>query len=77
LIQILIVGLVTDDGIYLYYAASLPASAYLSYHYWIRLIKTQGQLKYNKLSSKKDAGFLQLKSKYAAYKATFEKITTS
>jgi 1-acyl-sn-glycerol-3-phosphate acyltransferase len=77
LIQILIVGLVTDDGIYLYYAASLPASAYLSYHYWIRLIKTQGQLKYNKLSSKKDAGFLQLKSKYAVYKATFEKITTS
>jgi 1-acyl-sn-glycerol-3-phosphate acyltransferase len=77
LIQIVIVGLLTDDGIYLYYAASLPASAYFSYHYWIRLIKTQGQLKYNKLTAKNDAEFLELKGKFERYKETFRKITNA
>jgi len=63
-LQIAIVGLLTDNGIWMYYAASLPVSAWISYHYWIRLIKTQGQMKYNKLSTSKSDVFNSLKGKY-------------
>jgi 1-acyl-sn-glycerol-3-phosphate acyltransferase len=71
LVQSLVVGLVTDGWVW-YYVASLPISAWISYHYWIRLLKTKGMMKYNGLS--KDD---ELYSSYAQYEDLFTKINQS
>lgn len=51
LVQTILVAILTD-GIVWFYLASLPLTAWISYHYWIRLLKTRGMLRYNKLSKK-------------------------
>lgn len=71
LIQTLLVGLFTD-GIVWYYLVSLPFSAWISYHYWIRLLKTRGVLKYNNLTKEH-----LLFKKYDYFKDLFQKIQNS
>ena len=68
LVQSLLVALFTDGYVW-YYLLSLPITAWISYHYWIRLLKTKGMLKYNSLS--KDN---KLKVQYQKYKDLLEKI---
>ncbi len=73
-IQIALVGLFTDDGIWMYYAASLPVSAWISYQYWIRLLKTKGQIKYNKLNTSRNKDFISLKARYDDLVSDFKNI---
>lgn len=67
-IQTLLLSIFTD-GLAWWYLLSLPITAWISYHYWIRLLKTRGMLRYNKLDSA-DA----LKVKYDFFKQLFDKI---
>lgn len=60
--QTLIVGLITD-GYAWWYLLSLPLSAWISYHYWVRLLKTKGMMRYNKL---KDQTLILRHKKYLA-----------
>lgn len=68
MIQTLIVGLVTD-GYAWWYLLSLPISAWISYHYWIRLLKTKGMMRYNRGTHE------QLKKEYGSFKDLFIRIT--
>lgn len=71
LIQTLLVALFTD-GIVWYYLLSLPVSAWISYHYWIRTLKVQGMIRYNKMN-KDDKLFKQ----YQKYEELFDRIQSS
>lgn len=70
-IQTLLVSLFTD-GWALWYLLSLPISAWISYHYWVRLLKTRGMMRFNKMA--KDHS---LKKKYEEFKSLFSKMTSS
>lgn len=68
MIQTLIVGLVTD-GYAWWYLLSLPVSAWISYHYWIRLLKTRGMLRYNRIPKNSE-----IIDKYKQFKSLFETV---
>lgn len=70
-IQTLLVALFTE-GVVWYYLLSLPVSAWVSYHYWIRLLKVRGMMKYNKMN-KED----HLIKQYKKYEGLFNRIQTS
>ncbi len=74
LIQTILVVAFTDGYVW-YYLLSLPVTAWISYHYWIRLLKTKGQLRYNRLTKKKDPSFVKLQSEYTKFKQLFQAIS--
>lgn len=69
-IQTLFVSLLTD-GIALWYLMSLPITAWISYHYWITLLKTRGMIKYNKGVQE------SLKKEYHSFLEIFNRIRLS
>lgn len=66
-LQALLVAALTD-GIALWYLLSLPITAWISYQYWISMLRTAGKIKFNQL---KDT---RLKQTYAKFKQYFEEI---
>lgn len=66
-LQTLLVAALTD-GIALWYLLSLPITAWISYQYWISMLRTAGKIKFNQL---KDT---RLKQTYAKFKQYFEEI---
>lgn len=73
-IQTVLVSLFTDNYIWVYYLASLPLTAWISYHYWILLLKTAGTLRFNKLQKAQDKSFLALQENHAKIKKFLAKI---
>ena len=76
-IQVVIAGFFMPKYWMWMYAMSLPISAWISYQYWIKLLKTKGQLKYNQLIKTKDAKILELKNKRNQFKSIFDQINAS
>lgn len=50
ILQLILVAVFTDDFIWIAYAASLPLTAWISYKYWISLLKLKGKFRYNRLN---------------------------
>lgn len=75
LAQTLIIGNQLPEGWKWIYGLSLPVSAWISYQYWIKLLKTQGMIRYNKLRSAKDADFIALVNQRESFKKEFDQIT--
>lgn len=76
LLQILIIGNLLPEGYFWYYAISLPLSAWISYQYWILLLKTKGKIQYNKLAKAKDKTFLELKQQREKFYYLFKNIVS-
>jgi 1-acyl-sn-glycerol-3-phosphate acyltransferase len=73
--QTLIIGNQLPEGWQWIYGLSLPISAWISYQYWIKLLKTQGMIRYNKLRKTKDNTFMELVTQRETFKKEFEAIT--
>lgn len=70
LLQSLVVSIFTE-GLVWYYLLSLPLSAWLSYHYWVRWLKTRGQLRYKKMVKSQSSKLLKMKKSYNKFKQLF------
>ncbi len=76
ILQTFIIGSFLPDGWKWAYGISLPISAWASYQYWIMLLKTQGQVRYNKYSKTRDSEFLKLVDQRRRFKTCFEEINS-
>lgn len=77
LAQALIIGNQMPDHWQWVYGISLPISAWISYQYWIKLLKTKGMLTYNKLRKTNNPEFNQLVDQRESFKKEFESITSA
>lgn len=76
LAQSLIVGNQLPGGWKWVYVLSLPISGWISYQYWIKLLKTKGMLTYNKLRKTENKEFKELVSQRASFKKDFDAISS-
>jgi len=67
-IQISLVAIFTDNYIWAMYFGSLLISSWISYNYWISLLKLKGKIRYNKLRKYDSTTFNKLKSQYIELK---------
>ncbi len=77
LAQTLIIGNQLPDGWKWVYGLSLPVSAWISYQYWIKLLKTRGMIRYNKLRKSNDAEFMKLVEQRKLFKKEFDEIMSN
>jgi 1-acyl-sn-glycerol-3-phosphate acyltransferase len=77
LAQALIIGNQMPDHWQWVYGISLPISAWISYQYWVKLLKTKGMLTYNKLRKTNNPEFNQLVDQRESFKKEFETITSA
>ena len=67
-IQISLVAIFTDNYYWLMYFGSLVVSAWISYKYWLSLLKLRGKIRYNKLQKQKGNTFKKLKMQHEQLK---------
>ena len=67
-IQISLVAIFTDNYYWLMYFGLLIISAWISYKYWVSLLKLKGKIRYNKLQKQKGDTFEKLKIQYEELK---------
>ena len=72
-IQISLVAIFTDNYYWTMYFGSLVFSAWISYKYWVSLLKLKGKIRYNKLQKEKGDTFEKLKIQYEELKKFIHK----
>ena len=72
-IQIILVAIFTDNYFWAIYLVSLIVSAWISYQYWISVLKFNGKLRYNQLQKQNNATLGKLKKQYEELKAFVHK----
>jgi len=72
-IQISLVAIFTDNYIWAMYFGSLLISSWISYQYWVSLLKLKGKMRYNKLQKQNSETFIKLKNQYKELKAFVHK----
>ena len=74
ILQTVLVASLTSNCWWVFYVISLPISAWLSYSYWIKVLKLRGKLSYNKEIKKENTNTLELRNRYLKLKAFYDSV---